>query len=111
MPYLSNRQLKKLHKYWLHLGVVDASLRSYWRAKLFASSRGEIFHIDRNHLIEIDSRTAKAIQKYKLQFSVRVADPSEAEPWLSENGNILFVFWASNFPSVRIFSGNNPDVV
>lgn len=51
-----------------------------------------------------------AVRKYKLNYSVRVAAPNESEPWLSENGAILFKFWATDFEELTCFTGNNPRV-
>jgi hypothetical protein len=51
---------------------------------------------------------APAIRKWELQFSVSIVPPGDAEAWLSENGMVIFKFWATGFPSVHCFSGNNP---
>jgi len=51
---------------------------------------------------------ATAIRKWGLHYSVSVVPPGNAETWLSENGMVIFKFWATGFPSVRRFSGNNP---
>lgn len=107
----NKRQRKKLHKFWLGAGVIDASQFSYWRAKLFASAEGEIFHINSDDTTRLFAETARAIRRYKLEYSVRVGKPEEAEDWLTEGGNVPFVFWATEFPSVRLYSGNNPDVI
>jgi hypothetical protein len=106
----SARLLKKLHKYWLGYGVIDASTTKYWRKMLFASRQGESFLIDKSHCKDLDDKTTKAIAKYDLSYRVAVVDGSETEAWLSEGGLVVFKFWAEAFPSVKAFSGNNPDV-
>ncbi len=110
MKKRSRRQVKKLHRRWLDAGVIDASQASYWRSRLFDSRVGEVFEISRADLSGLPLAAALAIQKFALRFSVTVADPAEAEPWLSEGGAIVFKFWATDFPSVRSYSGNNPAV-
>ena len=110
MKKRSRRQVKKLHRRWLDAGVIDASQASYWRSRLFDSRVGEVFEISRADLSGLPLAVALAIQKFALRFSVTVADPAEAEPWLSEGGAIVFKFWATDFPSVRSYSGNNPAV-
>ncbi len=48
------------------------------------------------------------MQRFGLRYSATVVDAKEAEPWLSENGCVVFRFWATDFPMVSFFSGNNP---
>jgi len=45
-----------------------------------------------------------------LRVSATVVDAKDAEPWLSENGYVVFKFWATDFPMVNFFSGNNPAI-
>ena len=49
-----------------------------------------------------------AVQRFRLRYSATVVDAKYAEPWLSENGCVVFKFWATDFPMVSFFSGNNP---
>ncbi len=107
----SARLLKKLHKYWLGYGVIDASTTKYWRKLLFESSPGESYPIDKLHCNDLRENTAAAIAKYDLKYRVGVVDGSETESWISEDGLVVFKFWAQEFPSVKAFSGNNPNVV
>ena len=110
MKTRSRRQIKKLHRRWLDDLVLDASQSSYWRIRLFESKAGEVFEISRANLSGMPWRVALAIQQFDLRFSVTVAEPAEAESWLSENGAVVFKFWATEFPTVKLFSGNNPRV-
>lgn len=105
------RLKKKLHKYWLDMGVIDASQVSYWRKILFNSEYNEAFPIDKDHLEGLWPDTAKAIQRLNLRFKVAKVPAELAEPWLSEGGLVIFKFWAANYPSVKMYSGNNPDVI
>jgi len=103
--------MKKLHKYWLDFGVIDASQSTYWRSILFESSLGERFPIDGLNCEHLDKKTVAAITKYGLEYWVSVVDGSETDSWLSENGMVVFKFWAQKFPTVKMFSGNNPNVL
>ena len=105
----SARIMKKLHKYWLFYGVIDASMVTYWRKLLFESEPGETFSIDAVHCKGLDLKLVSAMGKYGLKYRVAVVDGSETESWLSENGMVVFKFWAQDFPSVKTFSGNNPN--
>ncbi len=110
MTRRSRRQLKKPHRFWLHGDIVDASLRSHWRIRLFDSAPGEAFEISSADSTGLRPAAVAAIRKYKLRYCVRVAQAHEAEAWLSENGNVVFKFRAADFPTVATFSGNNPRV-
>jgi len=101
---------KKLHKHWLDLGVVDASLVSSWRKKLFDANESEEFSIDSDNCDGLWADTVAALKKYQLSYRVARVPDSEAEVWLSDGGMVVFKFWATKYPSVRIFSGNNPDI-
>ncbi|GAB3255625.1 hypothetical protein [Chitinimonas naiadis] len=107
----SKRLQKKLHKYWLDYGVIDASVNSLWRKRLFEAQPGDIFSICKNDTAGLHQEVVNAIYRYDLKFSVRTAVATEAESWLSENGMVLFKFWATGFPTLSRFTGNNPDVI
>ena len=107
---MSNKRIsKKRHKYWLDLAIIDASQYSYWRCLLFDSKDHEEFLIDREHVQDFPQRTVDAIRRFNLKYKVKVTDEYVNE-WFSESGLVMFKFWASDFPSVKMFSGNNPDV-
>lgn len=109
--FRKKRMDKKLHKSWLHYGVVDAVLDSYWRKILFAAKEGEFFVIDENHTSGLLEPVVEAIKKYKLHYMAAKVNASEAEPWLSNGGLVIFKIWSRDYPSVAIFTGNNPAVV
>ena len=69
-----------------------------------------MFEISRVDVSGLPSKVALAIQKFGLRYSVTVANPAEAAPWLSENGAVVFKFWATDFPTISRYSGNNPSV-
>jgi len=102
---------KKLHKTWLDLGIIDASQYSYWRKLLFESNEYDVFEISTDHCNGLDSDTVAAINKYNLRFKVSKVPSHEAEDWLSQGGSVIFKFWATDYPSVVMFTGNNPDVI
>jgi len=88
--------------------MVDASQVSYWRFRLFDSNAGEVFEISRRDTSELPSAVVRAVGKFGLRFSVSIVPAGDAEAWLSENGMVVFNFWATGFPTVHRFSGNNP---
>jgi hypothetical protein len=110
MTKRSPRIVKKLHRRWLAECASDATQASYWRRRLLDSTPGEVFELSRADPSGLSRGAALAVQRFGLRISVTVVDAREAEPWLSENGYIVFKFWATDFPMVSFFSGNNPAV-
>jgi hypothetical protein len=110
MTNRSRRQIKKLHRHWMGVGVIDATQVAYWRGKLFDSRAGEVFEISRADVSGLPLQVAAAIRKFGLRFSVAVVDPAQAAPWLSEGGLVVFKFWATDFPTIVLYSGSNPAV-
>lgn len=111
MRFRSSRQRKKLHKNWLIDVLADASQSRFWRQRIFSSQVGEVLSIDRDTCQSLPARLCHALRRYGLRYSVRIAAASEGPQWLSEDGLVLFKFWATDFPRVHDFSGNNPDVI
>jgi hypothetical protein len=106
----SRRLIKKLHRRWLDEAMIDATQASYWRGRLFDSTPREVFEISRRDTSGLAPGVTSAIAKYGLRFSVCTVPSGEAESWLSQGGNVIFKFWATEFPSLTRFSGNNPAV-
>jgi hypothetical protein len=111
MTKRNHRLLKKIHKRWLESGVLDLSQDSRWRKRLFDSVPGQVFAISVNDTQGLSRDAAAAVRRYRLHFSLQRVDSSEAEAWLSEGHNAIFKFWATTYPGVRVYSGNNPLVV
>jgi len=88
--------------------MIDASQARYWRGHLLDAAPGEVLEISRRDTSGLPHGVTNAIQKYGLRFSVSTVPSAEAESWLSEGGYVIFKFWATDFPSVTRFSGNNP---
>ena len=82
----------------------------HWRTRLFDSKPGEVIEFSRRDASELSSMVTRAIEKYRLRFSVSTAPAAETDSWLSQHGHVIFSFWATNFPSVIRLSGNNPAV-
>jgi len=100
---------KKYHKFWLPDVRIDASQSPYWRKILFNGEYNEPFTIDKEHLEGISIWTAKAIKRYELRYRVAKVLPEMAdEAWLSEGGLAIFKFWCADYPTLCLFSGNNP---
>jgi hypothetical protein len=111
MPKRSHRLLKQIHKRWLESDVLDLSQHSYWRKRLFDSVPGEVFAVSGGCTRGLRRDAQVAICRYGLHFSLQKIESSEAEMWLSEGGFVVFEFWATAYPSLRVRSGNNPLVV
>jgi hypothetical protein len=71
---------------------------------------GEVFEISRRDTSELPRGVTGAIEQYGLRFSVSAVPPADADPWLSENGTVVFKFWATDFPNIHFFTGNDPAV-
>ncbi|MBC2737473.1 MAG: hypothetical protein HF981_24140 [Desulfobacteraceae bacterium] len=108
---MKKRISKKKHKFWLELDVVDLSQNSYWRKKLFDAEENEPFDIDKNNIDHLPNNLIKEILEYDLKYQVAKVPSDETESWLSEGGLVIFKFWVKDFPSVKIYSGNNPDII
>ena len=108
MTTRSPRIAKKLHRRWLAECASDATQASYWRKRLLDSAPGEVFELSRADLSGLSRGSALAVHRFGLRYSATVVDAKYAEPWLSENGCVVFKFWATDFPMVSFFSGNNP---
>ena len=110
MANRSPRLVKKLHRRWLADCAIDATQASYWRRRLLNSTPSEVFELSRADLSGLSRDAALAVQKFGLRISATVVDARGAEPWLSENGCVVFKFWATDFPTVTFFSGNSPAI-
>jgi len=110
MKKRSPRLVKKLHRRWLADCAIDVTQASYWRRRLLDSTPGEVFELSRADLSGLSRSAARAVQKFGLRVSATVVDARDAEPWLSENGCVVFKFWATDFPTVSFFSGNSPAI-
>lgn len=99
--------MKKLHRRWLADCAIDATQASYWRKRLLDSTPGEVLELSRADLLGLSRDAVLAVQKFGLRFSAAVVDARDAEPWLGENGCVVFKFWATDFPTVSFFTGNN----
>ena len=96
---------------WLEIGVIDASQSPLWRKRLFASNVNDTFSISASDTSGLPEMVAAAVRRYELHFSVRKAESSEAESWLSEGGAVIFKFWATAYPTVCAYTGNDPSVI
>lgn len=110
MTKRSPRIVKKLHRRWLAECAIDATQASYWRNRLMDSAPGEVVEMSRADLSGVSRSAALAVQRFGLRYSATVVDAKDAEPWLSENECVVFKFWATDFPMVSFFSGNNPAI-
>jgi hypothetical protein len=84
--------------------------RAVVRGRLFDATFGEVFEISRRNTSGLTHGVSCVIDKYGLRFSVSTVPSVEAESSLNQGGNVVFKFWATEFPSLTRFSGNNPAV-
>jgi hypothetical protein len=110
MKKRSPRLVKKLHRRWLAECAIDASQSACWRTCLFDSKAGAVFELSPANLAGLSEHAAAAIQKLGLRFSVTVSDSEGADSWLRQNEAVVFKFWATDFPEVSFYSGNNPAI-
>ena len=107
MKQRSRRLTKKLHKKLLPDILYEVSMSPYWRKLLFESKPNEVLGISYCSYSALSNALKKALVKFQLEFSVSMVSENEAEPWLNENGNVIFKFWANTIPSLKMYSGNN----
>jgi hypothetical protein len=103
---------RKLHRWFLDLGVIDASQDSGWRQRLFAAGLHECFPIDARHTDGLPDYVARGVRRYGLSFTVcRV--PGSWTPFDEDGyeGMVFFRFQASKYPDIVNFSANNPDCI
>ncbi|WP_413662909.1 hypothetical protein ACG1BZ_17305 [Microbulbifer sp. CNSA002] len=106
------RILKKLHRHWLELAVIDLSQDPIWRELLFNSEYNSEFPINSENCEGLWKPAIKALRKYGLEYTVSKVPKNQAvEPWLAEGGLVVFEFKAKKFPAVHMQTGNNPDVI
>jgi hypothetical protein len=110
MANRSKRLIKKLHKHWLPMVLIDTSQSAHWRNKLFSSPPGQVFNIRSEAMDGMSAETVAAIRRFKLRFSVSVVAMHEAEPWVSVKDAVMFKFWATGSLGVREYSANNPAI-
>lgn len=108
-----NRRIDhKLHRWFLVLGVIDASQDSGWRRLLFAAPMHKEFPIDAAHTDGLPRSVARGIRRYGLLYTVcRV--PQLETPFVEPDweGYAFFRFRASKYSDIVIYSANNPDIV
>ena len=107
MKQRTRRLTKKLHKKILPDILYEVSTSPYWRKLLFESKPNKVLGISYCSYSALSDSLRKALSTYHLEFSVSVVSENEAESWLSENGNVIFKFWANAIPSLKMYSGNN----
>jgi hypothetical protein len=99
---------RKLHRWFLELGVIDASQDSGWRRRLFAAPLHQPFPIDAGHTDGLPAAATRGVRRYGLSYTVcRVAQAQTpfAEPdW---EGCVFFRFQASRYPDIVNFTANN----
>lgn len=106
------RSDRRRHRWYLDLGIVDASQDAAWREKLFAAPLYKEFPIDSANTTGLPATVAAAIRRHGLSYLVcrvpRGETPFEEDGW---EGCAFFRFQAKNYPDVVNFSANPTDVL
>jgi hypothetical protein len=109
MPRRKRRSDRKLHRWYLHLGVIDASVDRGWRERLFAAELFAEFPIDCQHTQGLPEAVARGIRRYRLAYvasRIPSAPPPFAALWFE--GCEWFCFKARGYPDIVSYSANNP---
>jgi len=104
---VKKRLNKKIHTKYLDDIVMDISLSNKWRNEIFNLEKGQHLNINKESKIPIPTYIERPIFQYNLQYIVCVV---ESCPEYFDEGLIIFQFSPKNFPNVKRYSGNNPDV-
>lgn len=100
----------KLHRWFLHLGVIDASLDRDWRRRLFAAPPGQLFHIDAQQTDGFPKAVARGIRRYRLKYTAcRVESAPPPFNKVCFEGCVWFRFQARDYPEIVSYSANNPE--
>lgn len=102
---MKQRLKKKLHKKYLADLILDVSLSSFWRKRLFEAAYGEKFFISSVTVEGISLEFQKIVHRYRLSYKV-FALKDEAE-----DGYVIFKFEATKFPKINGWSTNNITVI
>ena len=103
---------RKLHRWFLELGVIDVSQHSGWRRRLFVAPLHQPFPIDAGHTEGLPTAVARGVRRYGLTYAVcrvtQTETPFREPGW---EGSVFFRFQASRYPDIVSFTANNPEVV
>ena len=104
------RLSRKLHRWYLEMGVIDASLDRRWRLRLFHAPIGKVFLIDAHHTQGLPNDIAYGVQRYRLEYRVKRV-PAAQTPFegYGDDSFKFFCFQAIRHPDLVDFSANNPD--
>jgi hypothetical protein len=112
MPRNPQNADRRRHRRYMDLGVIDASLNSEWRRKLFAAPCHQEFPIDSEHTEGLPGAVASGIRRHALEYEVGRVPQSETsfdDPvW---EGCVFFRFRARRYPDMVSFSANNREVL
>ncbi len=95
------------HKKYLADIRCDVSQHKKWRALLFSNEQNTPFMIDAESVGDIFLELAKNIKKYDLKYVVENVGFTETNGELE----IIFKFYAKNYPEYVKYSYNNPMVI
>lgn len=105
----SRRIDRKLHAWWLGLGVIDLSQDVGWRRRLFTAEIGREFPVDARHVAGLLGWVAAAVRRYRLRYAVARVEREETGFEPEWEGCIFFRIRARHHPGVVTYSANNPD--
>jgi len=92
--------------------VIDASLDSNWRQRLFAAPLYEMFVVDSRDTEGLPISVSRGIRRYRLSYTVcRVLQSDTGFTESDWEGYVFFRFQARKYADIVSFTVNNPDVV
>ena len=109
---MNKRLNKKLHKKYLNDVVYDISVSKLWRKEIFNLASDQSLVINRNSVPPLPSYIKRYFHRFNLQYTVRIIEkcPNECLD-IFEEGLVVFEFVAKEYPQIKDYSVNNPDVI
>jgi hypothetical protein len=109
---MKKRLRKKLHKIHLIDVVYNVSVSPIWREKLFKSVLYKKYIIDKKRNEGTSNRLKKILVNANLRYYVSIIPHEEAYGWHDwKSSHIYFKFESVEFPNIKDFSANNPEVI
>jgi len=98
----------KIYRELIEDVALEISLDTYWRRKVFDLAFGQMLLISYLYFENIPKYVRAYIVSHRLEFYVyKVYDRNLS----FDDGLIVFGFCSKEYPNVKCYSGNNPNVI
>ena len=87
--------------------AMEISISNYWRKKIFRLDKDSKLYISKENANVLPEYIKEDVLNNDLEFSVRITDSCEEQ---YDDGLIIFEFLSEEYPDIKSYSGNNPDV-